>query len=219
MSFTDNTGAVVAEYTYDAWGNTISATGTWAAVNPLRYRGYFWDSETGYYWLQTRYYNPQWRRFLNADSLFVAGDVLTAANMYGYCDNNPIMKIDPTGTSAQSKQLAMAITLIALISTVYQLYLIVDPINAYEKTEALFDRARTAEEAVQSALGRIGHLDSIVKIMMRDAIKKERRTSVIAFVIGGGAVITTMLTVTVSIPIVLVVGGIVYLFKNMMNKK
>jgi len=68
--------------------------------NPIRYRGYYQDAETGYYWLQTRYYNPQWRRFLNADSLFVAGDYLTASNMYAYCDGNPVMKVDPDGMNA-----------------------------------------------------------------------------------------------------------------------
>ena len=49
-----------------------------AELNPIRYRGYYWDAETGYYWLQTRYYSPEWRRFINADSTFIAGeDALT----------------------------------------------------------------------------------------------------------------------------------------------
>ena len=100
MANTNTAGTIVASYTYDAWGNIISATGNMAAINPIRYRGYYWDSETGYYWLETRYYSPGWRRFINADSLFIAGDELTAANMYAYCDGNPVMYVDPSGKNA-----------------------------------------------------------------------------------------------------------------------
>jgi len=55
-----------------------------ANLNPIRYRGYYYDTETGYYFLQTRYYSPEWRRFINADVMFIAGDDLTGANMYAY---------------------------------------------------------------------------------------------------------------------------------------
>jgi RHS repeat-associated protein len=69
-----------------------------AALNPIRYRGYYYDAETGYYFLNTRYYNPEWRRFLNADSLFVAGgDAINGSNMYAYCNGNPVMYRDPSG--------------------------------------------------------------------------------------------------------------------------
>ena len=69
-----------------------------AELNPIRYRGYYYDTETGYYYLQTRYYNPEWRRFLNADALFIAGDdMLMGANMYAYCNGNPVMFSDPSG--------------------------------------------------------------------------------------------------------------------------
>ena len=69
-----------------------------AELNPIRYRGYYFDNETGYYFLQTRYYDPQWRRFINADSTFIAGDdMLNGSNMYAYCNGNPVMYTDPTG--------------------------------------------------------------------------------------------------------------------------
>ncbi|MBE6990664.1 MAG: RHS repeat-associated core domain-containing protein, partial [Ruminococcaceae bacterium] len=59
-------------YTYDAWGNLLSVTGDMAdglgALNPLRYRGYVYDTETGLYYLGSRYYNPAWGRFINADT-------------------------------------------------------------------------------------------------------------------------------------------------------
>jgi len=73
-----------------------------AELNPIRYRGYYYDAETGYYFLQTRYYSPEWRRFINADSTFVAGDdALNASNMYAYCNGNPVMYADPSGMRAR----------------------------------------------------------------------------------------------------------------------
>jgi RHS repeat-associated protein len=100
VGIADTSGTVVASYTYDAWGNILSTTGsnmTIANANPIRYRGYYWDAETGYYFLQTRYYSPEWRRFINSDCMFIAGDALTGSNMYGYCDGNPVMQCDPWG--------------------------------------------------------------------------------------------------------------------------
>ena len=64
----DQDGAEAAAYTYDAWGNILSQSGSMAEKNPLRYRGYYYDSETGFYYLQSRYYDPATRRFINADS-------------------------------------------------------------------------------------------------------------------------------------------------------
>ena len=68
-----STGASVAEYTYDSWGNILTATGTMAEVNPIRYRGYYLDAETGLYYLQSRYYDAEVGRFLNADIILVTG--------------------------------------------------------------------------------------------------------------------------------------------------
>ena len=65
----------MVSYTYDPWGAPMSTDGTMAATlgaaNPLRYRGYVYDSETGLYYLSSRYYNPVWGRFINADNLIV----------------------------------------------------------------------------------------------------------------------------------------------------
>ena len=97
----DGDGNVVAKYRYDAYGNTILATGTMAEINPIRYRGYYYDTETNWYYLESRYYNPEWCRFISPDSLFVAGDAITGSNMYAYCNDNPILYVDPTGTAAE----------------------------------------------------------------------------------------------------------------------
>ena len=92
------TEAVYATYTYDAWDNILSQSGSMASTNPLRYRGYYYDSETGFYYLQSRYYDPATRRFINADSYASTGQGFLGYNMFAYCGNNPVRRSDPTGT-------------------------------------------------------------------------------------------------------------------------
>ena len=91
------TGETKAEYTYDAWGRILTATGDLAAVNPLRYRGYFYDTETGLYYLQSRYYDPTVKRFINADSYGSTGQGFLGYNMFAYCGNSPSNNADSTG--------------------------------------------------------------------------------------------------------------------------
>ena len=93
----DSTGNIVAEYDYDPWGVVLSVTGSNTALanaNPFRYRGYYYDSETGMYYLQSRYYDPEICRFINADKTNYIGATI---NIFEYCNNNPISHIDPTG--------------------------------------------------------------------------------------------------------------------------
>ena len=89
----------VATYEYDAWGNIASSSGRLAEINPLRYRGYYYDNETGFYYLQSRYYDPVNRRFINADSLASTGQGSLGTNMFAYCNNEPVQRFDPTGHS------------------------------------------------------------------------------------------------------------------------
>jgi len=104
VAILNSSGAKVVSYTYDAWGRllTTSAAGTaygnLALHNPLRYRGYVYDRETGLYYLQSRYYNPTIGRFINADTVIpsVGGDV-RGYNLFSYCFNNPVMHYDSTG--------------------------------------------------------------------------------------------------------------------------
>ena len=71
MGLLDNTGAKVVEYAYNAWGKPLYTSGSMAStlgvLNPFRYRGYIYDEETGYYYLRSRYYYPNWGRFINAE--------------------------------------------------------------------------------------------------------------------------------------------------------
>ena len=85
--------------TYDAWGNLIDSDNTAIGLlNPIRYRGYYYDSETGFYYLQTRYYDPETGRFISPDAYLSTGQGVLGSNMYAYCLNNPIRYADPTGT-------------------------------------------------------------------------------------------------------------------------
>ena len=86
----------VATYEYDAWGN-VSSSGRLAEINPLRYRGYYYDNETGFYYLQSRYYDPANRRFISADSYQSTGQGFVGTNMFAYCNNNTPIYSDPTG--------------------------------------------------------------------------------------------------------------------------
>jgi RHS repeat-associated protein len=97
----DSNGTEVVSYTYDTWGKMISINGTHASTvgekNPYLYRGYRYDSETGLYYLNARYYNPEWGRMLNADSIGGFTGELLSHNVYAYVQNNPVMYSDPSG--------------------------------------------------------------------------------------------------------------------------
>ena len=93
------TGQVVAKYSYDAWGNCTVTNAAGYAVgdkNPFRYRGYYYDTETGLYYLNSRYYNPEFGRFISADGL-IDNRGATSQNLFAYCNNNPVNMADPTG--------------------------------------------------------------------------------------------------------------------------
>ncbi len=102
ISIITHWGEAYGSYTYDAWGNVLSVSGDIANLNPIRYRGYYYDSETGLYYLGSRYYDPQVRRFINADGAAFAtvnpyGEGLTDKNYFAYCDNNPVSRSDDGG--------------------------------------------------------------------------------------------------------------------------
>ncbi len=90
-------GTEVVTYTYDAWGKLLTRTGIHAETlgkeNPLLYRGYIYDGETGLYYLQSRYYNPSWGRFINGDEIFGKTGLLLTHNIFA----NPINCTDPDG--------------------------------------------------------------------------------------------------------------------------
>ncbi|WP_238882331.1 DNRLRE domain-containing protein [Clostridium sp. YIM B02551] len=101
IGLVDTNGTQVVSYSYDSWGKLLSIDGTLKDTlgikNPYRYRGYRYDTETGMYYLNSRYYNPDWGRFINEDEIAaVTGDLLST-NMFAYCLNNPINMSDKDG--------------------------------------------------------------------------------------------------------------------------
>ena len=103
IAIVDSAGNELVTYTYDAWGNVLSTGGTMATTlgkyNPFRYRGYVYDQETGLYYLQSRYYSPYLCRFINADTYVSTGQGILGYNMFAYCNNNPVIYVDPSGKS------------------------------------------------------------------------------------------------------------------------
>ena len=101
----DSNGNIVTTYHYDAWGTPLTPIGTLAdtvgAVNPFRYKSYYYDSETRLYYLQSRYYDPQVGRFLNADAVDFLGvtGTLLSYNLFAYCENDPTNCIDLFGAA------------------------------------------------------------------------------------------------------------------------
>lgn len=95
-------GAELVSYDYDAFGNFIvtetSNSDKKGLLNPFRYRGYYWDSEFNLYYVQSRYYDPEIGRFISPDSIeYINPSEIFGLNLYAYCNNNPIMNVDPTG--------------------------------------------------------------------------------------------------------------------------
>lgn len=108
----NKTGTLVAKYEYDAWGNVtaipaaedgcghaVDSPDHIAHVNPFRYRGYYYDAETGFYYTHSRYYDSEVGRFISPDTLEVLDiqDDLYDKNLYIYCDDNPVIRIDSSG--------------------------------------------------------------------------------------------------------------------------
>ena len=113
ISITDAQGNELVQYEYDEWGAIGSITTTHnsdaenalANANPLRYRGYYLDSETGYYYLQSRYYDASICIFINSDDIVITGlskSLYSGLNAYSYCRNNSINCIDKDGYMAGS---------------------------------------------------------------------------------------------------------------------
>ena len=101
----DGSRNTVVEYAYDSWGKLLSCTGTLAtslgSLNPFRYRGYVYDQETGFYYLKSRYYDPETCRFISADVLLSTGQGVLGHNCYAYCLDNPVNRSDNSGHSSR----------------------------------------------------------------------------------------------------------------------
>ena len=110
------TGTEAAAYTYDAWGKLLTSTGDLAEINPLRYRGYYYDTETQLYYVSSRYYDPEICRFVNTDdteNLGVDGNSISY-NLFAYCLNNPLNRSDEDGNLSIPNWAKVAIGVVAI---------------------------------------------------------------------------------------------------------
>ena len=118
----DTTGTTVVKYTYDAWGNHTVTDYTdfgLGSVNPIRYRSYYYDTETGLYFLQTRYYDPHTGRFINIDDVsYLEPETINGLNLYAYCGDNPIEYFDPNGQWSMPNWLKWIIGAVAFAGAV-----------------------------------------------------------------------------------------------------
>lgn len=107
-------GTQIAKYSYDAWGKCTPKTlvsNSFSSYNPIRYRGYYYDRETTLYYLNARYYDPAWRRFISPDdTVYLDPDTPSGLNLYAYCNNDPVNYADPSGHSLFSALLIIGIT-------------------------------------------------------------------------------------------------------------
>ena len=115
-----STGKLVVTYTYDAWGKLVkledSTANSVGTQNPFRYKGYYYDTETSLYYLQTRYYDPDTGRFISADGQLNEG--VLGYNMFAYCENNPVNRADSTGEAWYHWALGAAIVVGCAVATV-----------------------------------------------------------------------------------------------------
>ena len=116
----------MVRYVYDAWGNhkaydengsEITSATHIGNLNPFRYRGYYYDTETKLYFLKTRYYDPEIGRFITIDGIeYIDPETINGLNLYAYCGNNPVMAVDPNGTAKWWQWLLGGIIVVAAIA-------------------------------------------------------------------------------------------------------
>lgn len=130
----------VAEYAYDAWGNCtiVSEIGNIGTRNPFRYRGYYWDEDLQLYYLMSRYYDPTTGRFINADSInYLEPEKINGLNLYEYCNNNPMMYVDPTGHLAGWAIFLIVVAALTILTSIGESW-------AYNNAEKIYEEYKDA---------------------------------------------------------------------------
>ena len=175
MAIANSAGTIYARYEYDAYGRVVSVTdgngndvssqpNHIANVNPIRYRGYYYDTETGLYYVSSRYYDPEIGRWINADGELagIGGDV-RGYNLFAYCFNNPVNMDDPTGQ--WPKWIGKAVAVVAVTAVV---------VAAVAVTVSTFGAGSAAGVAAISAAVTIAARATEVAVLQ---VKKSKNTS------------------------------------------
>ena len=178
IAITDDMGATVARYTYDAWGkvltvkdasgNNITSTAHIANINPFRYRSYYYDTETSLYYLQSRYYNPEVGRFINADKSenFCSTYSVLSNNAFCYCENDPVNETDDQGDVVGSISKILAKMAMGLVTGLL-VQLMTDVILTVTAGKARFSTWGTyADAAVGGALDALVNKGLVGNIMV-----------------------------------------------------
>ena len=117
IGITNSNNQLIVKYEYDAFGNIISIKDInnqsivdpnhIGLLNPFRYRGYYYDAETELYYLNSRYYNPKWGRYLNADCSISPNGDFQSYNLFTYCSNNPVSNKDTSGATGNNSAVVL----------------------------------------------------------------------------------------------------------------
>ena len=178
----NSTGTLFAKYNYDAWGNIISVTNASgvevsdthiAKLQPFRYRSYYYDTDSGFYYLQSRYYDPVTHRFINADGLVSTGTGVLGYNMFAYCNNNPVNYSDPSGnnpTAIVSSTLKILAVLVAVV-------VVAKIVTSEPVKNAVANVVQTTIENTKNQLDAIGNTVGVIASIVNFSIENARARS------------------------------------------
>lgn len=170
----------IITYEYDSWGKLISIkdeqenditndTNSIGYKNPYRYRGYRYDNETGLYYLQSRYYDPEIGRFISADDLLATSCGVLEHNMYAYCNNNPINQMDSSGD--------ISIAIVGLVIGIAAL--VISSFNSSSNTGVVSSLVEGVGSVASSVTSGVKNAVSTVKAKTRKKRDKNKRENMI----------------------------------------
>ena len=204
IGIVDENGFVVARYSYDAWGKCTIVSDTSginiAFYNPFRYRGYYYDKETGFYYLQSRYYDPETGRFINGDEplyLLISSN-LQQYNIYCYCENSPIKNVDFLGYWSVSLKVSSVAVALDLILTLLALSVaFFAPAKALSWSRKIFSWAK---RTFNNLINKIAYvLANSLDTIMYELLKKYNSVGKARISIGAAAIaafISTLIDLT-----------------------